>query len=202
MKKILLITALFLLTFKIAEAHNPLSAMYYLEVEGDFGILNISLSQAGLDQALIASFPNKDISKISNEEYKKLAVAYIKDHFQLAVNNEDVNILNGGIKLGNHQTDLKFITSVVPESFNSIDLKIDAFKENDHHQTIFSLLLNGETSKVVLSDSNDYTTSKVFRNNLMITDNQKFNANYLWFIAVIPVVVFGRKFLPSSKSIT
>tara|TARA_R110001606_G_scaffold399030_1_gene580010 strand:+ start:240 stop:431 length:192 start_codon:yes stop_codon:yes gene_type:complete len=63
-------------------------------------------------------------------------------------------------------------------------------------------LLNGETSKVVLSDSNDYTTSKVFKNNLMITDNQKFNANYLWFIAVIPVVVFGRNFLLSSKSIT
>tara|TARA_R110002167_G_scaffold351374_1_gene563910 strand:+ start:777 stop:983 length:207 start_codon:yes stop_codon:yes gene_type:complete len=61
----------------MAEAHNPLSAMYYLEVKGDFGILNISLSQAGLDQALIASFPNKDIPKISNEEYKKLAVAYV-----------------------------------------------------------------------------------------------------------------------------
>ncbi|WP_424000169.1 hypothetical protein [Maribacter sp. IgM3_T14_3] len=136
---------LYFLTFKITIAHNPLSVMNNMDVKTDFAILNVSLSQAGLHHAMVAFYSKQDLEKISKEDYKKLAVDYIKKHFELNINTTAIAILDGGIKLGSHQTDFKFISSKLPEAFDKMDLKIDAFAQNGHHQTIFALLLNGIT---------------------------------------------------------
>lgn len=179
-----------------AFAHNPLSAMYYLEVEDNLGILNISLSQVGLNEALIKHYPDTELGELSDLEYKQLAVHYIKDNFSLKINKNEVVLSNGGLKLGDHQTDLKFVIANLPEQFNSLDVQIDAFKENENHQTVFSLSLKGNTDKVILSKNNQYSSSVVFEDNKMVANSRKFNTSYLWFIALVPVLLVGRKILP------
>ena len=182
-------------------AHNPLSAMYYLEVEDDFGILNLSLTQSGLHNAIFKNFSDKEISEMSDLEYKKHIVDYIKANFYLAINNNEIKLLDGGVKLGNHQTDLKFITSKLPAEFNDLDVNIEAFKENEHHQTVFSLALKGKTSKVILNESNNYMTSMNFENNRMISNASQFNKGYLWIAIFIIIGIVIRKLLPSFKKV-
>lgn len=182
-------------------AHNPLSAMYYLEVEGDFGILNLSLTQSGLHNAIFKNFSDKEISEMSDLEYKKHIVDYIKANFYLSINDTEIILLGGGVKLGNHQTDLKFITSKLPSNFSTLDINIEAFKENEHHQTVFSLALKDKTSKVILNESNNYTTSMNFENNGMISNASQFNKGYLWVAVFIIIGIVIRKLLPSFKKV-
>lgn len=195
MKKVLMFCMLSLFGIKMVQAHNPLSAMYYFEVKDNLGILNISISQAGFQEALTKHYPETDFDGLTEAEYKQLAVEYVKDNFYLRINGNRIDLLNGGLKLGNHQTDLKFITSELPKEFDTLNITISAFRENEHHQTIFSLSFDGETDKVILTENNDYSASVAFKDNKMIADNGKFNGHYLWFIAVIPLIWIGRKVL-------
>lgn len=153
---ILVISPLFL------TAHNPLSSTYYLEVNEDVNILNIYLSQAGLNKAIIKKYSKEKVDEMSIEGYKQVLVDYLKDNFQLVVNGERIELLEGGIKLGNHQTDLKFVVSSFPLEIQKVFIEIPAFQENDHHQTIFSYNLYGEVDKVILREENDYKAEILF----------------------------------------
>lgn len=195
MKKIVFLFLCLVVSSQTIKAHNPLSAMYYLEVKEDINILNISLSQTGLNEALKKHYKNVDFNKLLGIEYKKLAVKYIKDNFYLKINNNEVTLQDGGIKLGNHQTDLKFVLKELPETFKILTVKINAFIENKNHQSVFSLRLNGKTSKIILSQNNNYSASVTFKNNLMINNSNPFNKKYLWFIVIIPIIFLGKKYL-------
>jgi len=176
-------------------AHNPLSAMYYLEVKEDINLLNINLSQNGLNEALKKQYSKINLEELTNTEYKQLAVNYLKENFHLEINGNTINLLEGGLKLGRHQTDAKFIVSELPKTFENLNVKIEAFIENEHHQTIFSLLLNGKTSKVILNQNSNYTASVIFKDNLMLVNSKTFNRNFLWCFALIPIFLFGKKLL-------
>jgi len=199
MKKTFIFCLLTMLTIKMAYAHNPLSATYYLEVNQELGILNVSVSQAGFQEALNKHYPEVEFINLSAIEYKKLAVDYIKGNFNLTVNGNQVQLLNGGLKLGDHQTDLKFITSDLPDEFSTLAITIDAFKENEHHQTVFSLSLHGVSDKVILSEKNNYGTSIEFKDHKIMDKKEGFNTNYLWFFTAIPVIMVGKKLFSSQK---
>lgn len=199
MKKILIFCLFMALSSKMAHAHNPLSASYFLEVKGQMGLLNISLSQAGFQEALAKHYPALEFDNLSELEYKKLAVDYVKNNFLLRINGNRVKLLKGGLKLGKHQTDLKFITSELPESFDTMELTINAFKENDHHQSIFSLALNGTTDKVILSKNNDYSASAYFEKGRMVVRKEGFHTEYLWWFSMIPLFLVGKILLSPAK---
>lgn len=180
-------------------AHNPLSALYYLEVNERMSILTISLSQNGLNEALRKHFPEINLEDLSNSEYKELAVNYVKENFNLLINEKEIQLLDGGIKLGSHETGMKFITSALPKTFNTLHVNIKAFSENEHHQTVFSVLLNGITSKVILNQQNNYEASVIFSDNTMLVDSESFNKHYLWFLLIIPIFLIGKKLMAKTS---
>jgi hypothetical protein len=153
----LLLGCFFLICPIFLFAHNPLSSKYYLEHNEKGSFLSVYLSQTGANQALIKKYGQETIQQKSTLEYKELLVDYIKANFNLSINNEKIALLDGGIKLGNHQTDLKFILSSFPKKIESIKINILAFQENEKHQTIFSYNLYGLVDKAILSDKNDYS---------------------------------------------
>lgn len=93
---------------------------------------------------------------MSRQSFEELIIAYIKDNFSLAVNDVAVTLRKGGIKLGDHQTDLKFVLPPFPDRIDEIDVRIPAFAENDQHQTIFSYLVDDNTGHVILRADNDF----------------------------------------------
>jgi len=193
MKKSVILLLILIVSIQTLHAHNPLSAMYYLEVKDDINILNINLSQNGLNEALKKQYSNIELEALSDTEYKQLTVKYLKKNFSLKINGQAISLLEGGLKLGSHQTDAKFITTDLPDTFKNLNIEIKAFTENAHHQTVFSLLLNGITSKVILNENNKYTASVIFKDNLMVVNSKPFNTNYLWCLAIIPIFIFGKK---------
>ncbi|HDZ06060.1 hypothetical protein LCGC14_0129730 [marine sediment metagenome] len=60
MKKVLIAFIFLIFSIKTVYAHNPLSAMYYLEVNNELGILSVSVSQTGLHEALLKSYSKID----------------------------------------------------------------------------------------------------------------------------------------------
>ena len=178
-------------------AHNPLSASFFLEGKENFGLLNISISQTGLHEVVKKKFSEKEIEALSAEAYKKFVVQYIKENFSLTIDDTHITLLDGGIKLGNHQTDIKFITSQLPLEFETINVKIDAFRENDDHQTIFSVSLNGYKDKFILGENNEYngsfnTSDKKVSSSAMlpIASGTNTSFNYLWFLCLVPFSIF------------
>lgn len=195
MKRISGLLLILIVSIQTLHAHNPLSAMYYLEVKEELSIININLSQSGLDAALKKHYHNAELDTLANIEYKQLAVSYLKKNFHLEVNGQRIELLEGGIKLGSHQTDAKFITSELPKAFKNLNVKIKAFVENEQHQTVFSLLLNGNTSKVILNKNNNYSASVIFKGDVMVNNSKAFNKNYLWCFVLIPIFLFGKKLI-------
>ena len=159
MKNLLLIIVLAFISWN-ANAHNPLTAKVELNTSvAGGGLLHIYLAQAGLDQALIKYNDQTDFSTISEIDYKKLAVQYIKSHIDITANGIPLVIGEGGIKLGSHQTDFKFAMNQVPQNIQSLHAKIDLGKENGNHHTIFWWKQKEGSRKVVLSQRNKFQST-------------------------------------------
>ena len=120
------------------------------------GLLNIYLSQVGLHEALVKNFDQTDFSNISQTVYKKMVVQYIKSHIHITADGMPLRIGEGAIKLGNHQTDLRFVINRIPQNIQSLDAKIDIGKENGNHHTVFWWLQKDGSRKVVLSQRNQF----------------------------------------------
>ena len=156
MKNLLLIGVLIFLSWNL-KAHNPLTAKVELNTSmAGGGLLNIYLSQTGLHEALLKYSKETDFDNISPTAYKRLAVQYIKSHIDITADNIPLVIGEGGIKLGNHQTDLRFSIDRVPQNIQLLDAKIDIGKENGNHHTVFWWKQKEGSRKVVLSTRNQF----------------------------------------------
>lgn len=142
--------------------HNPLSASYYLKVGPQASILHINLSQVGLEQALLQKHGAAALKDLDPKQWKELIVAYVKSNFHLTMDRQAISLEEGGIKLGSHQTDLKFVLPPWPQAVQEIKVHIPAFQENDYHQSIFSYDLAGKKDKVILGPNNDYRATLTF----------------------------------------
>lgn len=184
-----------LVSIQTIHAHNPLSALFYLEANDHMSILTISLSQAGLNEALKKQNSEVILEELSSTTYKELAVKYVKENFDVRINGTNIQLLEGGIKLGNHETGMKFITSELPKTFETVNVNIKAFSENDHHQSVFSLLLNGKTSKIILNQSNNYEAEIIVIDDVMIIEDNSFNKSYLWCLIIVPIFIIGKRLI-------
>ncbi|WP_405414403.1 hypothetical protein [Maribacter sp. Asnod1-A12] len=190
MKKRIVISFLIIMSPIFLMAHNPLSAVYRLDAKNDGGILKIYLTQAALNKSLKDIYGADYINALSGKEFKELIVGYIKENIFININETRINLEKGGIRYGNHQTDLTFITSTIPNKIENIDLEVTAFKENDHHQTIFCFNKdNVIKEKMVLNSSNDFKNSIVYENHadysyLMI------GVSVMLFILILVTIVF------------
>lgn len=188
MNKVLL-GALLLLSPLLLLAHNPLSARYYLESDKQGTFLNIYLSQDGVHQALTQKYGRQVLTQYGSPAFKQVIVHYIKENFSLKADGEPLELLEGGIKLGNHQTDLKFLVTPLSKAVQQLEVHIPAFQENQHHQTIFSYNIYDKVDKVILSEHNNYQSTILLRDNFSIIWAGVAGA----FLLVVAVVFLKRK---------
>jgi hypothetical protein len=164
----------------ICLGHNPLSARYHLESGENASMLSISLSQDGVNHALLNRYTSEELDKLSRKEFEELIVQYIKDNFDLIVDSEKIELKEGGIKLGSHQTDLKFVLPPISQEIDEFGISISAFKENNNHQTIFTHNFNVGNGRIILSSRNDY------QSNVGLSQS-----SYLshWFILIFLIII-------------
>lgn len=161
-------------------SHNSLSAIYSIEGISNGNVLNINLTQSAVNKALRDIYGVEFLEKTGEKKLKELIVNYIKENFNLKINNSTVELTKGGIRYGSHQTDLTFITSKIPKKINTIELEITAFKNNEGHHNMFFYNRDGLSEKVILSSKNNFKSTKNF--------NQSNNSNYLKIIILLITV--------------
>lgn len=166
--------------------HNPLSARYHLEAGDHVSLLTINLSQDGINHALIKKHGKEMLETIGQNEFKTLIVAYVKSNFNLIIDGEEIILQKGGIKLGRHQTDLKFVLPPISKKAEQLDINISAFKENENHQTIFSHNIKEEASHVILRSQNDYRST--FNFSEPVESN---NWLFIVFVGLLTTMVIG-----------
>ncbi|GEM_PF-3947296 len=141
-------------------AHNPLTSRVELHANFEKGaLLDIYLTQAGVHNALTANYPDVAFGEMELDEYKGYIIRYLKERIQLVADGNLLEVGGGAIKLGTHQTDVKLYVTNYPDHAAQLEVKIDAFKENGHQQTVFWWYTPEETSKAVLSKNNDFRAS-------------------------------------------
>ncbi|WP_405610588.1 hypothetical protein [Polaribacter sp. Asnod1-A03] len=178
-----LIGIIFLVIPFMSFAHNPLSAKYYLEATPSGSLLTINLSQSGINHLMTQKFSEEYFENIDEKAWKELIVNYIKEHFTLNVDGVKITLAKGGIRLGDHQTDLKFILPPLPLEPKNIFVHIPAFKENGKHQTIFAYNILGKVDKVILSDKNNFKADINLTSDTNVSES---TTNYGWLL-----ILFG-----------
>lgn len=163
-------------------AHNPLSSKFHLTISDKVSLLTVNLSQTGVEQVLLKNHSAEELNSMNSKEFKELIIAYVKNNFFLAIDGEAVELKKGGIKLGAHQTDLKFVLKPFSKSSKKAVINIPAFKENGEHQTIFLLNFFDEKGRVILSSRNNYKSK-------MYLSQEENSYAWLW-IGVIVSFVF------------
>jgi len=162
--------------------HNPLSSRYHLEAGEQASLLSINLSQNGVNNALLKKYSKEHFEELNKKEFEELIVSYIKNNFNLSIDQKKLSLKKGGIKSGSHQTDLKFVLPPISKDIKKIDIAIPAFKENEDHQTIFSYHINSKSDHIILSSKNDYKSTIIFQTSAS-TDS------WLWFVLVSFIVI-------------
>ncbi|MEO9503572.1 MULTISPECIES: hypothetical protein [Nonlabens] len=192
--KNMIIGLMFLFSPFLMWSHNPLSASYYFEVSENASLLSISLSQDAINKVLLTTYTKAELEEMNQKNFEELIVKYIKSHFKVILDDVAVELKKGGIKLGSHQTDLKFVLPPYAQDIDEIVVDIPAFKENGKHQTIFSYNINGKTNKVILSELNNYkVTIELNEKEAIIKNHQLWNYSGIAILLVITLLFFRKR---------
>lgn len=150
----------FLLFFQsLLFAHNPLQASLKFSIHEQVGILEVALAQYGIEQALVKKYPDLDLQSIDLKDFKELLINDLKETIIISVNGQPVNIGKGVIKLGSHQTDLKFQVNNIPENPQYVEVDAHCFQENEKHQNFFTVVYKGMKARAKLNHENNFTSA-------------------------------------------
>lgn len=156
MKIRIFITGIFLFSQSMLWAHNPSQSSLTFSIYAQTGFLELSLAQYGIEQALVKKYPDLDLKVIEQKDFKELLVEYLKETIMISANGQPLKIGRGVIKLGNHQTDLKFQVDNIPEELNMIEVDAHCFHENKNHQNFFTLIYKDLNARDKLSQENNF----------------------------------------------
>lgn len=144
------------MTFIQLKAHDINTASVTLSPLNGVWTVHFSFAQAGVDYSLSKYLGNNSLDTLNAAIYKEYLADYIKSHFNLVIDNKSIPIGSGGIKLGNHQTDIRFFLPSFPKQYNRIFLSIPLFEENPNQHTIVKIkdgLLEG---RKILKHTNNF----------------------------------------------
>lgn len=193
LKNKLRIAGFFLLFQNVLFAHNPQQASFQLMVTDELSYLNITLSQYGVEQALVKKYSDLDVKTIAPKDFKELIINYLKQNIHLSVNGKPLKIGSGIIKLGNHQTDLKFKIEDVPKVFNEMEVNIPCFQENENQSNFFTVIYKDRSKRVKLTKKNHFKAEYTFDGeNITISKVAKETSSFrAWILVAIGLGVLA-----------
>lgn len=97
--------------------------------------LEVHVARHALDAAL-ADGPS---AAADPKGWRERAVAYVKAHVRLSHGDEPLTLGAGGIRVGGHQTDLRFLIDGLPAAGGALQITIDAFAEDGQQSNVLKL---------------------------------------------------------------
>ena len=188
-----LLTVIFFSSF-ITYAHNPQISSLRLNIQNSTGILEFSLAQHGIEQALLKKYPRINLKTIAPNSFKELLIKYLKETVLLSANGKSIKLGAGIVRLGSHQSDLKFKLKNIPKTINYIDVNAHCFQENENQQNFFTLTKGHLKSKIKLSRENNFNSRfEILEEEISVIDNfnEKTypNTNFIWYALLLSIIM-------------
>ena len=147
---------------RLGHAHNPQLATFYLRPLEALWVIEGSFAQYGLHEAMKKHYTYIDLDNVEPAEYKKLTVAYVKSHISIETKSgRTITLGEGGLRLGNHQTDIRFILTNLPEASENLNVRITCLSENEHHTNILRAPV-ADGGQFILNADNRFTAELDF----------------------------------------
>ncbi|MEO9805217.1 MAG: hypothetical protein ABJF04_18310 [Reichenbachiella sp.] len=163
MKTILAILLFIGATAFSAVAHNAKIATFTLRDTGAGWMIEMNFAQAGVDAAMIEEHGKQNLEGLSQRVYQDLVVDYVKSNFNLIVDGKRINLETGGIMMGSHQTDLKFVLPNLPLQPTKAFVYIPMFGTTYNQTNLFRIYRGGKNiTKFFLSEDNDFKVDLTF----------------------------------------
>lgn len=148
-----------------AQAHNGDVATFVLlpmAVEADGvkargWVLQVHVARHALD-AVVGLPSEADDPK----GWRERAVAYVKAHVRFDHGGQRLALGSGGIRVGGHQTDLRFLLPGLPPAGGALKVRIDAFAEDGHQSNVVKLR-GAEAKTTVLTADDDFSADITLR---------------------------------------
>lgn len=156
--KLIFTVALLCIAMPQAFAHNVQQSSFKLLFSKEKNFLDIVLSQYGIEQAMLKAYPSFNLEESDSQRFKELLVRHIKENFQVKVNGESLVLGRGAIRLGSHQSNIRFRVNNAIDSIDTIEATVTCFSENEKQRNILKIQSDNFYERVILSESNHYTT--------------------------------------------
>lgn len=185
--------------FANANAHNPNTASVVISPVKGIWMVQYTISQQGANYALNKHFKNTDLHNLSLKKYKELYIKYIKEHTSLWVDEQKTELASGGIRLGNHQTDMKFLIPNFPKNYEKVKLQLNIFDENDNQNTVVKFVEQNKSFRKVLNHENNFTLTFQNTGTAYVGDSDnEINKQIYYllgftFLAIATIIFFQRK---------
>lgn len=176
-------------------AHNPHSSSLRLTVVERGGVLELSLSQYGVEQALIKKYPDMDLKSMEQNEFKENLIQYIKETISFSANGKALKIGSGIIKLGSHQTDVKFKILNIPKEIKYLDADVHCFKENEKQANFLTLSYNGLVCRAKLTKESNFVSHFVVNEHKISIDYNTKDVSKSGLISIIAIFFLVMVFL-------
>ncbi len=182
LKKYILLMTLAMITF-MANAHNPNSTFVVFSPNNGIWTAHFMIAQEGANISLAEFYKGQNLSELPLDQYKKKYIDYIKSKFRLEIDGKNIPLSSGGIKLGNHQTDIRFLLNEFPQNYEKVYLKMPLFEENEYQNTIVRFLEGSKKFRKVLKPGNNFEMDFVHQNNQYLgAHEEEVNLKYPIFI--------------------
>lgn len=146
-----------------AMGHNAKIATFTLRDTGAGWYIEMNFAQAAVDAAMIDIYGKAKLEGITKQEYQGMVVDYIKNNFQLEADGKNVPLKSGGINLGSHQTNLKFVLPDLPLQPKSVYVHIPMFEKVHNQTNLFRIYRGGnDMTKFFLSEDNHFQVNLNF----------------------------------------
>ncbi|WP_422361050.1 hypothetical protein [Reichenbachiella sp.] len=201
MKRIIAIILLIGSTVFNTVAHNAKIATFTLRDTGAGWLVEMNFAQAGVDATMIEIHGSEKLENLDKKSYQNLIVEYVKSNFNLKVDGEVIKLKNGGIMLGSHQTDLKFVLPEMPPHPGEAQIYIPMFGNTYNHTNLFRIYRGGKNiTKFFLSEDNGFNVDLNFTPIGIVAVEKEPRADQFFMLsggglmlAIVMVIAFSRK---------
>jgi len=138
-------------------AHNPQIATYQVKKINDGWLVEASFPQVAVHSALVKMYGKEKIKSLSEKEYKEKLVAYFKANTIISLNGKKVALGDVALRLGSHQTDLKFLLNASVSSIDKMSFRLEALAENHGQQNVLRVFDGEKKGRFILSEKNSYS---------------------------------------------
>ncbi len=135
---------------------NPSTASFTLHDSGAGWYIEMNFARSAIDAEMSRLYGEEELQNLGKEEYQELFLDYAKDNISISGDGLPVDLGEGSITLGGHQSDLKFDLPGLDDP-GELNVEVRLFEEVSNQTNIFRIYRGGDKIfRVSLNADNDF----------------------------------------------